>query len=81
MADVELDGESLKIWNEIKSVQLDLFSLPDQTIAKYCNPLPIDPNSLYVTITATAVLPALDIALPNFNVEAVGKWIVISRKK
>jgi hypothetical protein len=81
MADVELDGESLKIWNEIKNVQLDLFSLPDQTVAKYCNPLPIDPNSLYVTITATAVLPALDIALTNFNVEAVGKWIVISRKK
>ncbi len=81
MANVELDGESLKIWNEIKGVQLDLFSLPDQTVAKYCSPLPIDPTRLYVTITATAVLPALDVALSNFNVESIGKWIVISRKK
>lgn len=81
MVDVDLDGESLKIWNEIKDVQLDLFSLPNQTVAKHCNPLPIDPSRLYVTIAATAALPALDIALPNFNIEAVGKWIVISRKK
>ncbi len=81
MADVELEGESKKIWDEIKNVQLDLFSLPDQTVAKYCNPLPIDPNMLYITITATAVLPALETALPKLQVEAVGKWIVISRKK
>ncbi len=80
MADVELEGDAKKIWDEIKNVQLDLFSLPDQTVVKYCHPLAVAPDCLYITISATAVLPALEIALPKFKVEAVGKWIVISRK-
>jgi len=78
---VDLTGESAKIWEEIKHVELDLFGLPDQTIEKNCTPLNITPDKLYVTVPASAIFAALDVALAkNFDVEQVGKWYTISRK-
>lgn len=74
-------SEADKIWEEIKGIQLDLFSLPDQTVEKHCKPATIDPGKLYLTISASAVFPALDEVLKDkFEIEQVGKWYVVSRK-
>jgi hypothetical protein len=77
----ELSGEALKIWNEIRSVELDLFNLPNQTVEKNVHPLPIDDSVLYLTIPVPAAYPALDTALNSkFDIEMVGKWYVVKRK-
>lgn len=78
---VTLTGESEKIWNEIKDIQLDLFGLPDQTIEKVCIPVDVEPSSLYIQSNVGAVYAALETVLSkNFSIEMVGKFWVIARK-
>lgn len=55
--------EAEKIWNEIKDRSIDLFALPGQVVSGYCKPLNVEPSKCYLTITASSVLPALEIAL------------------
>lgn len=74
--------EADKIWEEIKDVQLEMFSLPDQTVSKYCKPITVEPTKLYVTNSVQAVYPALENALgKKFTIELAQKFIVIARKK
>lgn len=71
-----------KIWDEVRTVDLGLFSLPDQTIEKYCKPALVDPSKLYLLHRGVgAVLPAIeDILSKKYNVEMIDKFIVISPK-
>lgn len=81
MSEVTLSGESEKIWNEIKDIQLDLFGLPDQTIEKVCIPVDIEPSALYIQSNVGAVYAALEGALgKDFSIEMVGKFWVLNRK-
>lgn len=74
--------EAAKIWSEISGVELEMFSLPGQTVEKYCTQVNIEPTKLYVTASVQAVVPALEAALgKRFTVERAQKFIVIARKK
>lgn len=81
---VDLNSEfsvAEKIWEDIKDEQLNMFALPDQTVAKYCTPIKIDPTRCFVTIKVSSVLPALEEALhTKFDVESAGKFVIITRK-
>ena len=74
--------EASKIWSEISNVELEMFSLPGQTVAKYCSPINVEPTKLYVTASVQAVVPALEAALgKKFTIERHQKFIVIARKR
>lgn len=68
-----------KIWEEIKDMKIDMFSLPNQVVSNYCRQIAIDPSKLYIIPNASALLPALDTALQGkYNVERIDKYLVIS---
>jgi len=81
-AEKKVVTEAEKIWNEILNVQLDMFSLPEQNVQKYCKPVAIEPTKLYVTSSVQSVVPALEAAIgKKFDIEVAQKFIIISRKK
>jgi hypothetical protein len=74
--------EADKIWHEIKEKPIEMFALPNQTVAHYCRPLTIEPTRLYVIPTAASVLPALELALGNkYTVELADKYLIVGRSK
>jgi len=69
-----------KIWEDIKDVKLEMFALPNQFVNSYCKPVPIEPTKLYLTFSASAVLPALELAIQGkYDVELVNKYIIVSK--
>lgn len=75
----ELKTVADEIWAAIKNIKIDMFALPDQLVSKYCRPVKIDPSKLFLTCSATAVLPALETALKGvYNVERVDKYICVT---
>ena len=73
--------EAMKIWDEIKDLTLDLYSLPNQIVSSYFTPFMIEPSRLYLTMKASAALAALEEELAGrFTVEMVDKFIVVARK-
>jgi len=82
---VELQGTAKKIWDRIKDLQVDMFSLPNQHVNKYCSPLPISDTELYVQSSTSAFLPSLEECLNKFDknltVVVDNKYIVISELK
>lgn len=73
--------EAEKIWDEVKSLPINMFALPNQTVADHVSPIPqIDPTKLYATVRSTATLPSLEAAVGSkFVVELADKFVVISR--
>lgn len=79
--DVVETTKSAQIWNKIKNAKIEMFSLPDQTVSMHVSVATVEPSKCYlVPKAATAVLPAIEAALPGFNVEQVNKYIVVSEK-
>src|SRR5271170_3957647 len=76
---VKTDAE--KIWDEIKSLPINMFALPNQTVADHVSPIPqIDATKLYSTVRSTATLPSLEAAVVSkFVVELADKFVIISR--
>lgn len=74
--------ESEKIWNEIKDLQLDLFSLPDQRVCEHVQRLDVMPNAVYGKLKSSAVFIALEVLLQEkFLVEQrEGDFVMISRR-
>lgn len=78
----DTDTVAQQIWNDIKDRPIDMFSLPGQTPAKYCEPVLVEPSKLYLHFTVSAVLPHLEIALKNkYDVELVDQFITVAHKK
>lgn len=80
-AEAELkETEAHKIWNEIKEKSIDMFALPNQVVEKYCKPLFIEPNRLYLTISAASVLPSLEASLgEKYSIELSDKYLLVAR--
>ena len=74
-------AESELIWNEIKDMSIDIFSLPNQKVSDHVNKLNIPGNQLMVTLNSTAALPALETAIVRrgFEVEQTPKYIIVKR--
>jgi hypothetical protein len=74
--------ESEKVWEYLKGKNIAMFSLPDQTVEKYCTPIFADPSKLLLVPKATSVLPALETAfVKEFTFEVADKYIVVHRVK
>ena len=74
-------SEADKIWQEIKDAQIQLFSLPRQTVSMHARAVDIEPNALYLELSSPAAFPALDELLGQvFNVEQADRFIKVSRK-
>jgi hypothetical protein len=72
--------EASAIWSEIKDKKIEMFSLPDQIVNQYCEPVFIEPSKLYLVASATSVLPSLEAAIgPKYQVDLATKYIIVSR--
>lgn len=68
------------MWEEIKNLPIQMFGLPDQTVAMHVNFIPVEPSKLYLTIRSTAALPSLEAAIaPKFAVELADKFVIVTR--
>lgn len=77
---VAVKTEAEKIWDEIKNRPIEMFGLPDQYVFQHATFVPVEPNTLYVTIRSTATLPSLEAAIaPHFTVELADKFVLIKR--
>jgi hypothetical protein len=68
-----------KIWEEIKGVQIDMFTLPNQFVEQHCFPQTIEPTKCYLVSRASSILPALEAALGSkYFVTQEGRFVVVS---
>lgn len=76
-------SEADVIWDTIKNIEIHLFSLPKQFVHTHATPVTVDPSKLYVTLKASAALPAIEeyVAPFGFTISQVDKFVVIERKK
>src|SRR5271166_1491084 len=64
------------IWELIQNLPIQMFGLPDQTVAMHVTPVPVEPSTLYVTVRSSAALPSLEAAIaPTFTVELMDKFV------
>lgn len=82
-------------WTTIKTQKLDIYGLKDQMVVDYATPMNMDSDSLYLTVKASAAVPAIETALaeclavdkatkakyPKFSMDTVDKYIVIKPTK
>ena len=74
----KLDSE--KIWDEIKSLPIQMFGLPNQVVSLHCTPVIVEPNNLYLTLRSPAALPSIEVAIgDNYTVELVTGYVVVKR--
>lgn len=70
-----------QIWEEVKDLPIDLFSIPGKRVQDFCRFHPVEPSKLYVVpLTASSFLTALERSVsPKFSVEQILHYVVISR--
>lgn len=67
------------IWEEIKTLKIEMFALPSQQVQHYCKPVEVDPSKLFLLTTAGSVLPALEaVVAPKYTVEKQERFLVVS---
>lgn len=68
-------------WEKIKDLDLVMFSIPNQPVSKYCKPITVEPNKLYLMVSVSSVVPALEELLKGtFEVEQVDKYLAVFPK-
>ena len=64
---------ALDLWNRIKDLPIDMFSLPNQEVNQYCKPelklVEAYPNDLYMRIKCAMVKPALEECLGRVKLD------------
>lgn len=73
--------ESDLIWDEIKDILIDLYSLPNQKVADHVKKIKVPGDQLLLTLNSSAVLPALEIAINRrgFEIEQTEKYTIVRR--
>lgn len=74
-------SNSKVIWEKIKDLDLGLFGLGGQLVSRYCELLPLDDDKCYLKYKVSSVVPALETVAPEFDIEVVQGYIVLSSKK
>ena len=80
---VELRGKSKEIWEKIKNHEIEMFGLPGQIISKFCTPVPVDENNLYIKISVSCVVASLDPVIAKYKLNMKQEdngYLVISEK-
>jgi len=66
------------IWEEIKNLDLNLYSLPNQKVHMHCKVIPLNEKELYLTSGVAGFLPALENAISSsYIVEKQDKYIIV----
>lgn len=82
--------ESDKIWDEIKDLAIDMFSLPNQTVKQHVKRVKITPTELHLTLKSSAVIASLEEAIsrdgrgtkystPKYDLEMSYGYTIIKR--
>lgn len=80
MPAVPVKSEAELIWDEIKLRPIEMFALPNQTVAQHCAPVPVEPTRLYLTVRSTATLPSLEAAIGKaYEVSLADRFVIVSR--
>lgn len=69
--------ESDEIWNEINRLPIDVFAVANQLVADHVKKIDLPGSDLYVKLSSSAVLPALETTLSNGNLTRGRKYEVI----
>lgn len=76
-----MQTEAEKIWDEIKDVAVEMFSLSGQTVKNFSKPIAVEPTRLFLLFSSGAFLPALEVAIgKKYHVEQQDKYILVTRK-
>lgn len=60
-----------------------MFGIPGQIVSKFCTPIPVDENKLYIKISVSSVVASLDPIVAKFKLQmqqADNGYLVISEK-
>jgi hypothetical protein len=68
------------LWDLISDKKLDMFSLPEQTVAKYFTLVVSDEKKCTLVAKVSSAITALENAFPELSVELVDKYTVVTRK-
>ena|ERR1700733_11198166 len=74
-----------QIWNDIKDREVMMFSIPNQYLSMYCDPISLDPSKCFLKYKVSAVIPAVEEAIganrenSKYNLEVQKDYIIISR--
>lgn len=78
--------ESDKIWNEIKGLELGIYSLPDQLVEHHVKRLKVTDDAVHLVLKSTAVLPLLEevlskVKLPGNKMYQVeqAKYVIVRK--
>lgn len=76
------ESDSDKMWNEIKNLPINVFGLTDRVL-NYAKKIDLEsPGELYLSLKASAVVPALEESLgKKFSVETADKYIIVRRNE
>ena len=70
-----------QLWQQVKGLDLNLFSLPDQLVSKYFHPLFVEADKVYLTTTVSAAVAALEEVLPkDLEITSVVKYFILAKK-
>lgn len=64
---VMIEADSEKMWKEISNLPIDVFAVQDQVVANYVTKIDLPGSELYIKMTSTAVLPALEATISNMK--------------
>lgn len=79
--------EADSIWDEIKSLPIDVYAVQGQRVDQYVKKIDVPGSQLYIKISSSAVLPALEMSLANtqwtrgkkYTVDVGDGFIVVKR--
>jgi hypothetical protein len=76
----EVMSDADKIWEEIKGIKINAFSLPNQEIQNHAVKVKSGSDELYLKLSSTAVIVSLEEALASkFTVEQADDFVVVKR--
>lgn len=86
----EWDAEAEVLWNEIKELPIEMYSLPGQFVKNHVQRCRVAPNVLHLRTKSSAVLVSLEdslernargykLVVPKYVVEQIEGYVVVSR--
>lgn len=73
--------ESDKIWDLIKDLPIEMYSLPNQKISDYVTKIKLPGDHLTVKLKSSAVLTSLEyVLLSKYDIELQDKFVLIKHK-
>lgn len=80
----EVFAESDKIWEEIKNLPIEMFSLANQYVKNHAQRIKVSPNEVHLKLKSGAVVASLEQALArvrgkSYELEVTEGYIIVRR--